>query len=135
MTFDPTSLAPVEARASRAGLGAKLAQFSRGTREQVALACRLQIGLLLGQEVRHMLLLDDPLAHTDTTRHGAALEVLEELSEKLQLIVFTCHADRYRPLWDRDPSRRIEIATPGLGAGRIAPQRRLTRRSRIPDGF
>ena len=108
VVFDPTTLAPVEVQVPRLGLSKSLEQFSRGTREQVALACRLQIGLLLSLERRrHMLLLDDPLAHTDAPRLGAALDVLAKLADQLQLIVFTCHEDRYRPL--RGLAKFIEI--------------------------
>ena len=108
VVFDPTTLAPVEVQVPRLGLSKSLEQFSRGTREQVALACRLQIGLLLSLERRrHMLLLDDPLAHTDAPRLCAALDVLAKLADRLQLIVFTCHEDRYRPL--RGVANFIEI--------------------------
>ncbi|MBV8318634.1 MAG: hypothetical protein JOZ53_27160, partial [Planctomycetaceae bacterium] len=76
VAFDPKTLAPVEAQVPCHGFRARLEQFSRGTREQVALACRLHIGILLSQERRrHMLLLDDPLAHTDARRLKAALDV------------------------------------------------------------
>jgi len=108
VVFDPTTLAPVEVQVPRLGLSKSLEQFSRGTREQVALACRLQIGLLLSLERRrHMLLLDDPLAHTDAPRLCAALDVLAKLADQLQLIVFTCHEDRYGPL--RGVANFIEI--------------------------
>ena len=108
VVFDPTTLAPVEVQVPRLGFSKGLEQFSRGTREQVALACRLQIGLLLSPEPRrHMLLLDDPLAHTDAPRLSAALDVLTKLTEQLQLIIFTCHEDRYRPL--RGAAKFIEI--------------------------
>ena len=101
VAFDPKTLAPVEAQVPCHGFRARLEQFSRGTREQVALACRLQIGILLSQErQRHMLLLDDPLAHTDARRLKAAFDVLVEVSKDLQLIIFTCHEDRYRALGD-----------------------------------
>ncbi len=99
--FDPKNLAPASARVPGLASSPGLDQFSRGTREQVALACRLQIGVLLSEErTRHVLLLDDPLAHTDTRRHQAALDMFASLRDKLQFIIFTCHEDRYRPLGD-----------------------------------
>jgi DNA repair exonuclease SbcCD ATPase subunit len=112
IALDPQTLAPVRARADGRDLLADLDRFSRGTREQVALACRLQIGLLLGQESRPMLLLDDPLPHTDPDRHREALRVLVDLAERLQLIIFTCHRDRYAPLWTDGPARLIEVDSP-----------------------
>ena len=111
VTLDPTTLAPAGALPDALDVKARIDRFSRGTREQVALACRLQIGLLLGQESRQMLLLDDPLAHTDPDRHREALLVLAELAEHLQVIIFTCHRDRYEPLWTDNSARRIEIGS------------------------
>ena len=74
VALDPKTLAPSGAMADGVANPSDMARFSRGTREQVALTCRLQIGRLLGRESRHMLLLDDPLAHTDPARHREALE-------------------------------------------------------------
>ena len=96
--LDPCTLALSLGNSGRQD--AEIDRFSRGTREQVALSCRLQIGRLLGREFRHMLLLDDPLAHTDPARHREALAELADLSRTLQVIVFTCHLDRYAPLFD-----------------------------------
>ena len=92
----PDSLSPVTAP-DASGLARALDQFSRGTREQVALACRLQLGVLLAQDARQMILLDDPLAHTDSHRHGEALAVLAEVSRSLQVLLFTCHPEALRP--------------------------------------
>ncbi len=99
--FDPRTLAPFAAKVPGLDFNPGLEQFSRGTREQVALASRLQIGLLLSKDrFRHMLLLDDPLAHTDAPRLKSALDMLVSLCGQLQLIIFTCHEDRYRGLGD-----------------------------------
>jgi energy-coupling factor transporter ATP-binding protein EcfA2 len=109
IALDPRTLAPLEARRPRDDVGRCIERFSRGTREQVALACRLEIGRLLGRRTRHMLLLDDPLAHTDPARHREALAVLAELAESLQILIFTCHRDRYAELWEEKNGRRIDL--------------------------
>ncbi len=111
---DEQTLWPSRARSASSGPLAELERFSRGTREQVALAYRLQVGLLLAQEARHMLLLDDPLAHTDADRHREALAVLAEIGRDVQLILFTCHRDRYAPLWERGDARCIDLGGPGV---------------------
>ena len=109
VTLDSKTLAPAWATANRDAASSDIKAFSRGTREQVALTCRLQIGRLLGREARHMLLLDDPLAHTDPARHREALAELIDLSRSLQVIVFTCHLDRYGPLLESEGANRIDI--------------------------
>ena len=107
----PDSLSPVAADPGL-GLARSLELFSRGTREQVALACRLQLGVLLAQESRQMILLDDPLAHTDAGRHDEALDVLLEVAEALQVILFTCHPDRYARLWELGGAQRVDLSRP-----------------------
>jgi DNA repair exonuclease SbcCD ATPase subunit len=89
------ALEPIQARARQISAAFGVDRFSRGTREQIALGCRLALGELLAREGRQMLLLDEPLAHTDAGRQVAALELLEELAERLQIVIFTCHPDRY----------------------------------------
>ncbi|RUL87716.1 AAA family ATPase [Tautonia sociabilis] len=112
VTLDPDSLSPVSALADASGLARALELFSRGTREQVALACRLQLGVLLSQDARQMILLDDPLAHTDPDRHGEALDVLTEVASSLQVVIFSCHLDRYARLWEEGRARRLSIVGP-----------------------
>jgi energy-coupling factor transporter ATP-binding protein EcfA2 len=107
--LNPADLTPIQVTARGPTLQARIERFSRGTREQVALACRLEIGRLLGRQFRQVLLLDDPLAHTDPTRHREALDVLSELSQSLQIVIFTCHQDRYAPLWEVHDAGRIDL--------------------------
>lgn len=108
------ALEPIQARARQISAAFGVDRFSRGTREQIALGCRLTLGELLAREGRQMLLLDEPLAHTDAGRQVAALELLEELAERLQIVIFTCHPDRYGVALERarpgvvDLGRRLE---------------------------
>ncbi len=66
-------------------------EVSYGTREQLALLTRLSLATLMASESRQPLVLDDPLVNTDSTRQLKAWEILLEASERLQMIVLTCH--------------------------------------------
>jgi uncharacterized protein YhaN len=48
-----------------------------------------------------LVILDDPLAHTDPERHQRMLELLRETTERLQLIILTCRPDNYAELGAR----------------------------------
>ncbi|MGH2855568.1 MAG: ATP-binding protein, partial [Solirubrobacteraceae bacterium] len=64
-------------------------QLSRGTRDQVALVQRLEIARLLDPTAGSTpLLLDDPFAHFDPERLLGA-ELVAEVSERRQVILFT----------------------------------------------
>ncbi len=66
-----------------------LAYLSGGTADQLYLAVRLAIARLALPEGTP-LLLDDALVQFDDARMGAAMEVLKELAETRQIILFTC---------------------------------------------
>jgi DNA repair exonuclease SbcCD ATPase subunit len=72
------------------------AQLSRGAREQLLLALRAAIALELSVDGRECLILDDVLVHTDGMRHENVLDYLQQLAGSLQIVVLTCHAERYR---------------------------------------
>ncbi|MHA3772132.1 AAA family ATPase [Verrucomicrobiota bacterium sgz303538] len=84
------------------GIGAKedeLVRFddlSRGAREQLLLALRAAIALELAADGPQCLVLDDVLVNTDAVRQQNVLDYLQELAGRLQIIVLTCHAERYR---------------------------------------
>lgn len=70
--------------------------LSQGAREQLNLLTRLALARYLAQQEGRMLfLLDDALVHTDPTRHQRLLELLEDAATDLQVIVLTCHPERY----------------------------------------
>ncbi len=68
-----------------------LEALSMGTREQLAMLLRLT----LAERLRSFLLLDDHLTHTDSERARVLGELHREVAERTQLIVFTCHPERY----------------------------------------
>jgi DNA repair exonuclease SbcCD ATPase subunit len=87
----------------------KLEQESTGTQEQLSLMVRLALGGLLSSvEEPQAMLLDDALTHTDATRFEGMHKVLKKAAEgnalavppagPLQILLFTCHPDRYAGL-------------------------------------
>lgn len=73
-----------------------LDDISFGTREQLLLLTRLCLAELLSQSgAKQVVILDDNLVHTDNSRMEFACELLEEKASSVQVIVFTCHPERY----------------------------------------
>jgi uncharacterized protein YhaN len=67
--------------------------LSEGTRYQLYLALRIaSLERYLERNPALPLVLDDILIHFDDERAGAALAVLGELSERIQILFFTHHA-------------------------------------------
>ena len=83
-----------EASATPAGelLPRSALALSQGTAEQLYLAVRLAIcNMTLGGEEKSPLLLDDALVNFDDRRMELALELLKELGEERQILLFSCH--------------------------------------------
>ncbi|MEW6441999.1 MAG: hypothetical protein AB1640_13775 [bacterium] len=87
-------------------------ELSGGEKEQIHLAVRLALADVLAGEERQLLVLDDVLTATDTGRFARILSILEEVSQKLQLLVFTCHPERYRGLAEARFFDLEELAAP-----------------------
>jgi ABC-type molybdenum transport system ATPase subunit/photorepair protein PhrA len=71
-------------------------QLSQGAREQLLLCLRIAVALELAVDHPQVLILDDVLVNTDSVRQERVLDVLSALAAKLQVLILTCHADRYR---------------------------------------
>lgn len=80
---------------AREGEGVALERLSGGEREQVHFAVRLALAEVLASEERPMVVLDDVLVATDSARLARVIEVLEDASKRMQVIVLTCHPERY----------------------------------------
>jgi hypothetical protein len=80
--------------------------LSFGTLEQLMLLTRLCLGEMLGEDGRQVLVLDDNLVHTDSVRMDQACQMLEEAAERMQIVIFTCHPERYR---FRTPIGRVDL--------------------------
>jgi len=91
--FIPASVMPESIEESVA-----LDNLSGGEQEQLYLATRLALAEVLGKDDRQMVVLDDVLTATDARRLARVMGVLEEAAQQLQILVLTCHPERYRAL-------------------------------------
>ena len=79
--------------------GGDYEEQSFGTREQLGLVCRLAYADLLQQSgAPTLLVLDDALVHTDKDRLDRLKRVLYDASQRHQVLLMTCHPDRWRDL-------------------------------------
>ena len=76
----------------------KLDNLSGGEQEQLFLITRLALAEVLAKSGRQLIVLDDVLNATDSGRLARLLTLLEEVSDRLQIIILTCHPERYRGL-------------------------------------
>src|SRR6185369_12781693 len=94
-----------------------LERESYGTLEQLSLLIRLAVGGLLAKAEPAVAILDDPLTHADPAKHKKMLDLLVCASRgdpagphptgPLQLIVLTCHPERFADLKD---AQRFDLA-------------------------
>jgi len=92
----------------------EIRQLSEGTRDQLFLALRLA-GIAHQSQNNDALpiILDDVLVNFDNDRASAALEVLAELGQEMQVLCFTHHrhlADLAKPLEDQGRLSLVEMA-------------------------
>ena len=80
------------------GEAVSLESVSGGEREQIHLATRLALAEVLAKEERQMVVLDDVMTFTDAARMARVMNILEEEAQRLQIIILTCHPERYRGL-------------------------------------
>jgi exonuclease SbcC len=80
------------------GEAVPLDSVSGGEREQIHLATRLALAEVLAKEERQMVVLDDVMTFTDAGRMARVMSILEEEAQRLQIIILTCHPERYRGL-------------------------------------
>ncbi|MCI0587997.1 MAG: hypothetical protein L0323_14285 [Planctomycetes bacterium] len=91
--FEPGHVVP-----ETAGEEVAIAEVSGGEKEQIYLATRLALAEVLARGDRQLVVLDDVLTATDTGRLARILSVLEESARELQILILTCHPERYRGL-------------------------------------
>jgi hypothetical protein len=89
---------PVGVRPGIASEPVDLINLSGGEQEQLFLITRLALGQVLAKDERQLVVLDDVLNATDTSRLARVLTVLEESADRLQIVILTCHPERYRAL-------------------------------------
>lgn len=71
-------------------------QLSQGAKEQLLLCLRLAVAQELATGEPQVLILDDVLVNTDPVRQDRVLDVLGAQAARLQILILTCHPDRYR---------------------------------------
>jgi len=86
--------------------------LSYGTEEQLFFLVRLALAKAIASEGRETLILDDPLVNTDPERMARALPIIEEAAGTLQVLLFTCHPERYEGL---TATKRYDLAVIARG--------------------
>jgi exonuclease SbcC len=76
-------------------------QLSQGAKEQLLLCLRLAVAQELATDEPQVLILDDVLVNTDPVRQERILDVLGAQADRLQILILTCHPDRYRGVGQR----------------------------------
>lgn len=85
--------------ATAATIAAPFAELSYGAREQLGIVSRLAYADLLREGGRPtLLILDDALVHSDAERLARMKRVLYDAATRHQLLLFTCHAERWRDM-------------------------------------
>lgn len=77
---------------------APLADLSGGEGEQIAFATRLALALALARDERQLAVFDDAFLATDPARAARILDLLVDASARLQILILTCHPERYAQL-------------------------------------
>ena len=84
---------------SRGGVEEPFESLSIGTREQIAVLTRLALADLLREKGKPVaLVLDDPLVNSDDERFRRMGTALHKAAENVQIVVLSCHEDRYKTL-------------------------------------
>jgi DNA repair exonuclease SbcCD ATPase subunit len=88
----PSGIQPQSAEQTTVSLD----ELSGGEREQVYFAVRLALADIAFRGRRELLVLDDVFVYTDMTRVARIVSILEEAAERFQIVLLTCHPERYR---------------------------------------
>jgi hypothetical protein len=91
--FEPAGVVP-----EISGEEVSLDSVSGGEQEQIHLATRLALAEVLAREERQLVVLDDVMTFTDAGRMARVMAILEEEARHLQIMILTCHPERYRGL-------------------------------------
>ncbi len=94
----------------RNGVEEPFLQLSDGTREQIAILARLAFAdMLQEQGLPALMVLDDALAFSDSTRLARMLAILEKAARRMQIVILTCREDQFAEIGAT--RLRIESAT------------------------
>jgi len=74
---------------------------SYGELEQLSTLARLAYGVAIANEDSQTVILDDPIAHSDSFYHRKMLAIIKDACEKnLQIIILTCEPEKFDHLKD-----------------------------------
>jgi uncharacterized protein YhaN len=73
----------------------RVEKMSVGEQEQIHLCTRLALAEELTRNERQFLILDDVLTATDDNRLPRICELLSEVASRMQVLLFTCHPERF----------------------------------------
>lgn len=90
--FHPKGISPIRE------LWVGLDSVSGGEWEQIHLVTRLALAEVLASEDRQLIVWDDVLVATDMGRMTRVLKLIEEAADRLQIVILTCHPERYKGL-------------------------------------
>ena len=111
--YDEITLArDLSAKARLAGdaVGREADYLSQGARDQLYLALRLAVcALVLPAEQACPIILDDALTAFDRERMGRALDLMKELAQERQVLLFTCHEREGEYFSGDDAVTKIEL--------------------------
>ncbi len=93
----PTGVAP---RSSDEAVA--LDQISGGEQEQVHFAVRMALADVAFPADRQLVVLDDVFTYTDASRLARIANILAEAAKRFQIVLMTCHPERYRGLPDAE---------------------------------
>ncbi|AVQ98575.1 hypothetical protein OBCHQ24_05985 [Oceanobacillus iheyensis] len=68
-------------------------ELSQGTKDQLYISLRLAISEIMSEKHRLPFILDDAFVHFDSTRTERMFQLIKALSNKQQILLFTCNED------------------------------------------
>lgn len=75
-----------------------LSHISGGEQEQVHFAVRMALADAAFRDGRQLVVLDDVFTYTDASRLSRIAMILDEIADRFQIVLLTCHPERYRGL-------------------------------------
>jgi uncharacterized protein YhaN len=72
------------------------AHLSQGAKEQLLLCLRLAVAGEVSANGHKLVVLDDVLVNTDGQRQQRVLDLLQTSASQLQILILTCHPERFR---------------------------------------
>ena len=72
--------------------------LSGGEKEQLHFSVRMAQAAFAGGDEQQLLVLDDTFMATDAVRFPRILDIIDELSAKIQILILTCHPERFSAL-------------------------------------